>query len=53
MSQVMEDIVQGLLKSGTNIFKAKENHAIGEFAPWGGEGNFVLISMAYLNLVIP
>jgi len=52
MSQVMEDVVHGLLKGGANIFKAEGKYMIGKCAPWGSKGCFVLIGMSYMNLVI-
>lgn len=53
MRQMMKYIVHGPLKDGTNIFKTEGHESICEYTPWGCEGCFVLIHMAYMNLVIP
>lgn len=52
MKKVVQDIVHGPKKGGTNVIKVERHDPIGECAPWSCEVCFVLIDIMYLNLAI-
>lgn len=52
MNQIMKNLIHYPRKSGSNNFKAEGKDAICKSTTWGGEISFILVSMAYLNLII-
>jgi len=52
MKEVVEYVVHGLRKGGTNVIKVERHDLIGECAPWSCDVCFVLINIMYLNLAI-
>ena len=52
MSQVMEIVRHGPLKSGSGVFKAERHDPIGEGSPQTNERSPKLISMTNNNLVV-
>lgn len=52
MSQIMENVVHGLLESGSSILESKGNNVVRKSTPMCGEGDIALIHVVDMNMIL-